>query len=474
MKRRASHDRIRGVEPRGSRSDHPAWRIWTACTIVTAILILSNAPTPLYIHWQSELQFSSSTLTALFSSYVVGLLAALVLAGQLSDRLGTRMVLLPGLGAGMLACLLFASAHSVVSLVLARFASGVGVGAAITAGVAYVIELGSARRSRQAPLLGSTAVALGAALGPLMAGSFASFVERPTSAIFFTELLLLLIAACFVIVLPSRPPAVDFRLAELHFPGAPRANRMHLTAGVASFGSALSATAFVLALGPSVLTELTGADSPLVAGSMACVMFAAGAIVQPAAMSLSLRSVFILSAVMLLIAMAGIAIAVRARAPGPLLMTAAFAGCAYGLAQLGGLTLIARHVPTQRRGEANAVLNIGGYVPCGLMPILTGLLVDRAGLVFAANCFAAVVAAAGISACLFIVGSLKRIEAPPHASSSSPKCFAHTGCIHRYTGDDSSPRRPADGLTPSPTTGEPPCQLFVQYRSAGPAPRSSS
>ncbi|RPH55096.1 MAG: MFS transporter [Lysobacterales bacterium] len=388
-----------------------------ASMIVTTTLILSNAPTPLYIHWQSELQFSSSTLTALFSIYVVGLLATLVLAGQLSDRLGTRMVLLPGLAVGMLASLLFASAHSVVSLLLARFASGVGVGAAITAGVAYVIELGDARRSRQAPLFGSTAVALGAALGPLLAGSFALFVERPNGTIFFTEALLLFVAACFVICLPARSHAVgDFRLAELRFPRAPRANRLHLTVGVASFGCALSATAFVLSLGPSVLSELTGVRSPFVAGSMACVMFAAGAIVQPAAKSLSFRSVFILSAVMLAIAMAGIAMAVRARIPEPLLMTAAFAGCAYGLAQFGGLTLIARSVPAERRGEANAVLNIGGYVPCGLIPVFTGLLVDRVGIVVAANCFAALVAAAGIGSCVFILCSLKRIQGPSHAS----------------------------------------------------------
>ncbi|MEK1854253.1 MAG: hypothetical protein AAAC48_20900 [Phyllobacterium sp.] len=44
---------------------------------------------------------------------------------------------------------------------------------------------------------------------------------------------------------------------------------------------------------------------------------------------------------------------------------AVFAGAGQGLGQLEGLTLIGTHVPTNRRAEANAVLNIGGgYVPC--------------------------------------------------------------------------------------------------------------
>jgi MFS family permease len=50
------------------------------------------------------------------------------------------------------------------------------------------------------------------------------------------------------------------------------------------------------------------------------------------------------------------------------------------LGQLGGLTLIADNVPAQRRAEANAVFNMGGYVPAGAIPVLTGYLIDFWGL----------------------------------------------------------------------------------------------
>lgn len=38
---------------------NPPWRMWAAAWIVTAVFILSNAPTPLYVRWQTTIGFSS-------------------------------------------------------------------------------------------------------------------------------------------------------------------------------------------------------------------------------------------------------------------------------------------------------------------------------------------------------------------------------------------------------------------------------
>src|SRR5712692_6806907 len=82
-------------------NEPPPWRMWTAAWIVTAVFILSNSATPLYVHWQREIGFSAGTLTVIFAAYIVGLLAALLTAGQLSDRYGRKVVFLPGLTAAI-------------------------------------------------------------------------------------------------------------------------------------------------------------------------------------------------------------------------------------------------------------------------------------------------------------------------------------------------------------------------------------
>lgn len=59
-----------------------------------------------------------------------------------------------------------------------------------------------------------------------------------------------------------------------------------------------------------------------------------------------------------------------------------------GLGQFGGLTLLALQVEDQRRAQANALLNIGGYLPAGILPVVAGYLTDKQGLPVSAVLFA--------------------------------------------------------------------------------------
>ncbi|MEK4118612.1 hypothetical protein NST44_20770 [Paenibacillus sp. FSL W8-0919] len=60
------------------------------------------------------------------------------------------------------------------------------------------------------------------------------------------------------------------------------------------------------------------------------------------------------------------------------------------------------HVPEHRRAEANAVLNIGGYVPAALLPIGTGFLIDMTSISPGASLFAGVIAAASVAGAVFV------------------------------------------------------------------------
>ncbi len=393
-----------------SRRGSPA-RMLAAAGVGTAVFVLSNAPTPLYVRWQSQLGFPSSTLTALFSVYMVGLLATLAIAGQCADRFGSRAVLVPGIGAGMVACILFANADSVLALFVARFVSGVAVATAITAGMASVMDLGGAERRRTAALLASTSLVLGAALGPLLAGGCALALERPSEAVFSTELAILSAVGVLVLALPFAPHAPPSRAWRPHWPSVPRESRIHVAMGISAFGCAMSCTAFVLSLGPSVLAQLNGVTNPLVAGAMACTMFLAATLAQLPARRAAVRLIFRLSFVAIILGMAAVVIAVAASLASALLIGAIFAGAGHGLAQLAGLTLIGLYVPAQRGAEATAVLNMGGYVPCGLMPVLTGLLIDRTSLAFGITCFALSITTISIGSWLFVRRALRLI--PP-------------------------------------------------------------
>jgi MFS family permease len=391
-----------------SAPGQPVWRMWAAAWLVTAVFMLSNSPTPLYVYWQQSIGFSTGTLTVIFALYIAGLLGTLLVAGQLSDRYGRRPVLLPGLLAAIGACVLFAGAQSVAALGAARLLSGVAVGVMVSAGMAAVGDLAGSERRRQAALLASVAMVMGAGLGPLLAGGLAQTLAQPGVPVFGTELAVLGSALLIVLVLPLRRPMPTGRQPfRLRLPSVPTVNRRHLAYGIATFGPGITATSFVLALGPSLLSRLLDVRSPMIAGGMACAMFLTATSVQFAVRHWPVRSIFRTSALATVLAMASLGIAAHASLAVILVAAALLAGAGQGLGQLGGLTLIGLHVPDARRAEANAVLNMGGYVPAGLLPVAAGYLIDLLGLANGATAFALVLGLVAGLGGLWVSRSLK-------------------------------------------------------------------
>ncbi|KIN15809.1 MFS transporter [Halomonas sp. KHS3] len=363
--------------------------LWAAAWVVTAVFMLSNSPTPLYVHWQQQLGFSSGVLTVIFALYIAGLLGTLLIAGQLSDRYGRKLVLIPGLLAALVACLLFASATSIMMLAIGRFLAGIAVGVIVSAGMAAVVDVGGSEHKRLAALLASVAMVLGAGLGPLLSGGLAQSLAQPVLPIFSIEALVLLSALGIVWWLPLRRP-ITSGPARLRLPTVPQANRRQVACGIVTFGPGITATSFVLALGPSLLSHLLDVRSPLLAGGMACAMFLTATGVQFAVKHWPIRRTFAASAAATVLSMVGLVLAIHASLVPALVASALLAGAGQGLGQLGGLTLIGLHVPDSHRAQANAVLNIGGYIPAGLLPVATGYLMDAVGLASGATLFALV------------------------------------------------------------------------------------
>ncbi|WP_211128391.1 MFS transporter [Streptomyces yatensis] len=373
--------------------------MWTAAWPVTAVFVLSNAATPLYVRWQREIGFSKGTLTVIFACYIVGLLGSLLVSGVVSDRVGRKPVLLPALGLAMAACAIFASASAVAALIVARLFSGIAVGAVVSAGMAAVTDVAGPGRRRLAALLASCAMVFGAGLGPLLAGVLGK-------GVFVLEAVLLAAAVVAVVRMPVRRPAAPAKGAWVRIPGVPRGSGGQLLMGIAVFAPGITATSFVLSLGPSLLSGLLDTTNPVAAGAMAFVMFLTATGAQFAVQRLDRRTILIAGAVSTTIGMGALIAAVRASSVPLLVAAALLAGAGQGMGQLGGLSLLNSVVPASRLAEANAALNVGGYVPAGVLPVTAGYLSDAAGLTTGATVFGAVLMA------LALVGGLVVLTGP--------------------------------------------------------------
>ncbi len=177
--------------------------------------------------------------------------------------------------------------------------------------------------------------------------------------------------------------------------------------GIAVFAPGITATSFVLSLGPSLLSGLLHTTSPVVAGAMAFVMFLTATGAQFAVQRLDRRTILLAGAVSTTIGMGALIAAVRASSVPLLVAAALLAGAGQGMGQLGGLSLLNSSVPPGRLAEANAALNVGGYVPAGVLPVTAGYLSDAVGLTAGATVFGAVLMA------LALVGGLVVFTGPP-------------------------------------------------------------
>ncbi|MGG2464184.1 MFS transporter [Streptomyces sp. RGM 3693] len=377
----------------------PTREIWFAAWPVVALFILSNTAMPLYAVWQRQLAFSSGTLTLIYAAYMVGLLGALLVAGVASDRIGRKPVLVPALLLGLVACLVYATAPSVAALVVARLLTGVATGAAVSAGMAAVTDIAAGRSI--GPLLASTGMVLGAGIGPMLAGVLSETVPGPTVTVFVVEAVLLITALVTVARMPlprrDRGSGAAASGSWVRLPAVPKANRLHLVLGLAAFAPGISATSFVLSLGPSLLTGLLGTTNRVLAGGMALAMFLSATGVQFVLRRMTVRTVLLVSGAATVTATLALITAVRTASLVPLIAAVVLAGVGQGAGQLGGLTLLSREVPVARRAEANAALNAGGYLLAGVLPVADGFLSDAIGLPAAATAFGLAVAALAVA-----------------------------------------------------------------------------
>src|SRR3954453_17166262 len=97
---------------------------WAVAAVGLLAAATNAASSPLYRLYQVQFHFSATTLTLLFTVYVVVLLTTVVFLGSVSVSRGRRPVMLAALALGAVACRLFLVAHGVSLLFAGRGLQG--------------------------------------------------------------------------------------------------------------------------------------------------------------------------------------------------------------------------------------------------------------------------------------------------------------------------------------------------------------
>ena len=346
--------------------------IWFAWLVLMAG---ANLATPLYAVYSQRFGFSPLVLTAIFATYAIVLVPALVLFGRLSDRFGRRPVVVGGLTTACLGLVLFAAAEGTAWLFAARAVQGLAVGMISGAATAALVELDPQGSRRRAALGAGLAQAGGSALGPLAAGMLVEWAPAPLRLCYLCALGLTLVAAALVLRLPERGdearepwrpqwPRVPAEIRRAFF-------RVGLTAGAVWAAMALS-----LSIVPSYTERLLSSGNLAVVGAIAALgllaSFAAQAVLER--VEGSHRRDQALGCVLLASGLGGVVAAGPSGSVALLVAGSIVAGVGHGIAFLTAQQELNELAPGERRGEVTAAFIACIYFLVATFVIASGLL----------------------------------------------------------------------------------------------------
>src|ERR1700745_412016 len=106
------------VRPVGSRRHRRGF--WAVALAFLAVMALATVPSPLYGLYRARDHFSLFMITVAFAVYAVGVIAALLLGGDLSDLYGRRRLLVPAVAISAVSAGVFLATKSLAGLLIAR------------------------------------------------------------------------------------------------------------------------------------------------------------------------------------------------------------------------------------------------------------------------------------------------------------------------------------------------------------------
>lgn len=380
--------------PRQRRTAPDSLGIWLVAAAFAVTMMGTTLPTPLYVLYQQEFGFSTLMITVIFATYAVGVVVALLCCGHVSDEIGRRRTLLPGLALSMASSGIFLAASELALLFPARLLSGLSAGLFTGTATAAIVDLAGSRSPERATLVATVTQMAGLGSGPLIGSMLAEYAPAPLRLPFALDLGLLLLAFVAVWVMPEHVAAASGR-PRLRFarPQIPHPMRgVFLRSSLAGFAG-FAVLGLFTAVVPSFLRELLDVHGLTVTGLVICAIFCASAVGQVVLVPVFGPHSLPVGCVGLILGMLLLTAGFATASFGLLLAGGLVAGAGQGTSFRAGLAAINAAVPAERRGDLASVYFTVLYVALALPVVGVGLAADLFGLRTAGIAFGVVVAA---------------------------------------------------------------------------------
>ena len=354
-------------------------------------MIGTTLPTPLYPLFEQRYSFGELMVTVIFAVYAFGVIAGLLVFGNLSDEIGRKPVLLNGLAFSAISAFLFVFAGSLAPIFMGRVVSGFSAGVFTGTATAMLVDLAPGGRRRMASFVAVVVNLGGLGLGTLLSGLLADYARSPLRLPFIVDLVLLVPAVLGLLVTPETVQRQAFRLRLQRLSVPPEVRSVFIRGATAGFGSFAVAGVFS-SVAPVFLGAILGRTSHALAGAIVFILFGASIVGQLLVSRLSDRRALILGCALLAGGVGLLALALWIESLAALIASASVVGLGQGLVIGAGLAAINQGAPVERRGETASSFFVVMYVGLSLPVIGVGLASQAFSLRTAGIAFSAAVA----------------------------------------------------------------------------------
>jgi predicted MFS family arabinose efflux permease len=357
-----------------------------------ATMLGTTLPTPLYALYKDKFGLSELIITVIFATYAVGVIAALLVFGGLSDQIGRRPVLLMGLGFSALSAVAFLVAESLGLLLVGRLLSGFSAGIFTGTATATLVDLAPEGRQGRATLVATLVSMLGLGCGPLLAGIVSQWGPLPLRLTFWIDLGLLIPAFAAILLMPEpveHRSGAKLRIQPLRVPAEIRP--IFISGALAAFAG-FAVLGLCTAVVPAFL-GLLGVTNHALVGLVVFAVFAASAAGQLLLEVVPAEAALGAGCGGLIAGMAVLAGGLAASSLGLFIAGALIAGVGQGLSFRSGLAGVNQASPPDLRAEVASSFFVVAYVAISIPVIGEGVLAQASSLKPAGLVFAGVVAA---------------------------------------------------------------------------------
>jgi MFS family permease len=368
----------------------------------------TTLPTPLYPLYEEKFGFGEFTVTVVFATYAVGVLAALLFAGGVSDTAGRRRVLIPALVLGAVSAVVFLTATDLAALLVGRLLSGLSAGLVTGTATATLVDLAAPGRSAGASRTATLVNMGGRGLGAFVSGVASTVLAPPLTVPFVIDLVLLVPAVAGLWSAPEPvPPTGPWRLTWPRLALPPSVRGVFVPAVIAGFAGFV-VLGFFTAVSPAALGELLGVHNRAAVGSVVFVVFVASLVGQLAPTRSSVLTTLRTGCLILVVGMGGLVAGLQIPSLGLLIGGGVVAGIGQGLIMRAGIASISGATPPALRGAVMSAFFALLYVGISLPVVSIGLGARSHGLLAAATTCAVAVALLAVAAALLLVRLQRR------------------------------------------------------------------